>query len=108
MGLLRGGAAVNLSVKTEFPNRGFRFGGRLLRIRFGFRFDFGFWIGILTFFTACGTMNYFELFGHVQGAFQGRDLSKYDLTYEGVPIVASPARSAGRDSVMARRRARPR
>jgi len=27
--------------------------------------DYGFWLGILTFFTACGTLNYFELFAHV-------------------------------------------
>ena len=27
--------------------------------------DWGFWLGILTFFTATGTLNYFELFGHV-------------------------------------------
>ena len=28
--------------------------------------DFGFWIGILIFFTATGTLNYFELFANVQ------------------------------------------
>ncbi len=28
--------------------------------------------------------------GMMQGEYQGRDLSKYDLNYEGVPIVASP------------------
>ncbi len=27
--------------------------------------DYGFWLGILAFFTACGTLNYFELFAHV-------------------------------------------
>lgn len=27
--------------------------------------DWGFWLGILTFFTATGTLNYFELFAHV-------------------------------------------
>ncbi len=27
--------------------------------------DFGFWLGILVFFTATGTLNYFELFAHV-------------------------------------------
>jgi NADH-quinone oxidoreductase subunit L len=27
--------------------------------------DFGFWLGILAFFTVCGTLNYFELFAHV-------------------------------------------
>jgi NADH-quinone oxidoreductase subunit L len=27
--------------------------------------DWGFWLGILAFFTATGTMNYFELFAHV-------------------------------------------
>ena len=27
--------------------------------------DWGFWIGILIFFTATGTLNYFELFAHV-------------------------------------------
>ncbi len=34
--------------------------------------DWGFWLGILTFFTATGTLNYFELFGQVHmGAIQG-------------------------------------
>ncbi|MFN2370427.1 MAG: NADH-quinone oxidoreductase subunit L [Candidatus Krumholzibacteriia bacterium] len=28
--------------------------------------DFGFWLGILVFFTATGTLNYFELFAHVE------------------------------------------
>ncbi len=27
--------------------------------------DYGFWLGILTFFTVTGTLNYFELFAHV-------------------------------------------
>ncbi len=34
--------------------------------------DWGFWLGILTFFTATGTLNYFELFAHVHaGTIQG-------------------------------------
>ncbi len=28
--------------------------------------DYGFWLGILTFFTVTGTLNYFELFAHVE------------------------------------------
>ena len=28
--------------------------------------DWGFWLGILAFFTATGTLNYFELFAHVR------------------------------------------
>ncbi len=34
--------------------------------------DWGFWLGILTFFTACGTLNYFDLFAQVHaGAIKG-------------------------------------
>ncbi|MDX2472799.1 MAG: NADH-quinone oxidoreductase subunit L [Candidatus Krumholzibacteria bacterium] len=34
--------------------------------------DYGFWLGILTFFTATGTLNYFELFAHVHvGTIEG-------------------------------------
>ncbi len=34
--------------------------------------DWGFWLGILTFFTATGTLNYFELFAHAHvGTIQG-------------------------------------
>lgn len=34
--------------------------------------DWGFWLGILAFFTATGTLNYFELFAHTHaGAIQG-------------------------------------
>jgi NADH-quinone oxidoreductase subunit L len=34
--------------------------------------DWGFWLGILAFFTACGTLNYFELFAQVNaGAIKG-------------------------------------
>ncbi len=34
--------------------------------------DWGFWLGILTFFTVTGTLNYFELFAHVEaGTIQG-------------------------------------
>lgn len=34
--------------------------------------DWGFWLGILAFFTATGTLNYFELFAHVHaGSIQG-------------------------------------
>jgi NADH-quinone oxidoreductase subunit L len=38
--------------------------------------DWGFWLGILTFFTATGTLNYFELFAHVDaGTIKGALLS---------------------------------
>jgi NADH-quinone oxidoreductase subunit L len=38
--------------------------------------DWGFWLGILTFFTATGTLNYFELFAHVDaGTIKGTMLS---------------------------------
>ena len=38
--------------------------------------DYGFWLGILVFFTATGTLNYFELFAHVHaGTVKGALLS---------------------------------
>ncbi|MGD9546844.1 MAG: NADH-quinone oxidoreductase subunit L [Candidatus Krumholzibacteriia bacterium] len=38
--------------------------------------DWGFWLGILAFFTATGTLNYFELFAHVEaGTIKGALLS---------------------------------
>ncbi len=38
--------------------------------------DYGFWLGILTFFTITGTLNYFELFAHVHaGTIKGALLS---------------------------------
>ncbi len=38
--------------------------------------DFGFWLGILAFFTICGTLNYFELFAHVHaGTIKGTVLA---------------------------------
>ena len=38
--------------------------------------DWGFWLGILAFFTATGTLNYFELFAHVHaGTIKGALLS---------------------------------
>ncbi len=38
--------------------------------------DWGFWLGILAFFTATGTLNYFELFAHVDaGTIKGAALS---------------------------------
>ncbi len=38
--------------------------------------DYGFWLGILTFFTLTGTLNYFELFAHVHaGTIHGTVLS---------------------------------
>ncbi len=38
--------------------------------------DWGFWLGILAFFTATGTLNYFELFAHVDaGTIKGALLS---------------------------------
>ncbi|MBE0566649.1 MAG: NADH-quinone oxidoreductase subunit L, partial [Krumholzibacteria bacterium] len=38
--------------------------------------DYGFWLGILVFFTATGTLNYFELFAHVDaGTVKGTLLS---------------------------------
>ena len=38
--------------------------------------DFGFWLGILTFFTITGTLNYFELFAHVHaGTIKGAVLA---------------------------------
>jgi len=38
--------------------------------------DWGFWLGILAFFTATGTLNYFELFAHVDaGTIKGTLLS---------------------------------
>ncbi len=44
--------------------------------------DFGFWIGILTFFTVAGTFNYLELFAHVQAG----TLSGGLLTFAGVAL----------------------
>ena len=38
--------------------------------------DYGFWLGILTFFTITGTLNYFELFAHVHaGTIKGTVLA---------------------------------
>ncbi len=44
--------------------------------------DYGFWIGILLFFTACGTMNYFELFARVHTGAIGGAL----LTWAGIAL----------------------
>jgi NADH-quinone oxidoreductase subunit L len=44
--------------------------------------DYGFWIGILVFFTVCGTMNYFELFARVHTGAIGGTL----LTWAGIGL----------------------
>ncbi len=44
--------------------------------------DYGFWLGILTFFTTCGTLNYFELFAHVHAGTIGGHL----LAWAGVGL----------------------
>ena len=44
--------------------------------------DWGFWIGILIFFTVCGTMNFFELFAKVHTGIIGGTL----LTWAGIAL----------------------
>ena len=44
--------------------------------------DWGFWIGILIFFTVCGTLNYFELFARVNTGVIGGTL----LTWAGIAL----------------------
>lgn len=44
--------------------------------------DYGFWLGILTFFTVCGTLNYFELFAQVYAG----TISGHLLAWAGVGL----------------------